>query len=158
MYFFKVQYNKASHSAVKKWSNKGGVFSNEVNEVNSVVFYSLSMHLRYCLIRGIVFDGCGLIQGVVFVGVAWYKGWSLWEWPDKRDCLWWVWPNTRGGLCGSDLIRGIVFDGNGLIQEVRRRIKDFKLGGGGTLKKIAPSRGRCENFWGIPCESGSGLI
>jgi hypothetical protein len=69
MYFFKVQYNKASHSAVKKWSNKGGVFSNEVNEVNSVVFYSLSMHLRYCLIRGIVFDGCGLIQGVVFVGV-----------------------------------------------------------------------------------------
>jgi hypothetical protein len=23
---------------------------------------------------------------------------------------------------------------------------------GGTLKKIAPSRGRCENFWGILCE------
>ena len=24
--------------------------------------------------------------------------------------------------------------------------------GGGTLKKIAPSRGRRENFWGISCE------
>ena len=23
---------------------------------------------------------------------------------------------------------------------------------GGTLKKIAPSGGRCENFWGISCE------
>ena len=23
---------------------------------------------------------------------------------------------------------------------------------GGALKKIAPSRGRCENFWGISCE------
>ena len=23
---------------------------------------------------------------------------------------------------------------------------------GGTLKKIAPSRGRCENVWGISCE------
>ena len=25
-------------------------------------------------------------------------------------------------------------------------------GGGGALKKIAPSRGRRENFWGISCE------
>ena len=25
-------------------------------------------------------------------------------------------------------------------------------GGGGALKKIAPSGGRCENFWGISCE------
>jgi hypothetical protein len=32
------------------------------------------------------------------------------------------------------------------------RIQDFKLGGGGALKKIAPSRGRRENFWGISCE------
>ena len=31
-------------------------------------------------------------------------------------------------------------------------IQDFKLGGGGVLKKIAPSRGRRENFWGISCE------
>jgi hypothetical protein len=31
------------------------------------------------------------------------------------------------------------------------RIQDFKLGGG-ALKKIAPSGGRCENFWGISCE------
>jgi hypothetical protein len=31
------------------------------------------------------------------------------------------------------------------------QIQDFKLGGG-TLKKIAPSRGRRENFWGISCE------
>ena len=33
------------------------------------------------------------------------------------------------------------------------RIQDFKLGGGGgALKKIAPSGGRLENFWGISCE------
>ena len=31
------------------------------------------------------------------------------------------------------------------------RIQDFKLGGG-ALKKIAPSRGRRENFRGISCE------
>ena len=33
------------------------------------------------------------------------------------------------------------------------RIQDFKLGGGGgALKKIAPSGGRCENVWGISSE------
>jgi hypothetical protein len=34
------------------------------------------------------------------------------------------------------------------------RIQDFKLGGGGGahFKKIAPSGGRRENFWGISCE------
>ena len=32
------------------------------------------------------------------------------------------------------------------------RIQDFKLGEGGALKKIAPSGGRPENFWGISCE------
>ena len=32
------------------------------------------------------------------------------------------------------------------------RIQDFKLGGG-TLKKIAPSGERHENFWGISCEN-----
>jgi hypothetical protein len=31
------------------------------------------------------------------------------------------------------------------------RIQDFKLGGG-ALKKIAPSGGRREHFWGISCE------
>jgi hypothetical protein len=30
-------------------------------------------------------------------------------------------------------------------------MQDFKLGGG-ALKKIAPSGGRRENFWGISCE------
>ena len=30
------------------------------------------------------------------------------------------------------------------------RIQDFKLGG--APKKIAPSGGRRENFWGISCE------
>jgi hypothetical protein len=35
---------------------------------------------------------------------------------------------------------------------IQGRIQDFKLGwGGGALKKIAPSGGRCENFWGISC-------
>ena len=36
-------------------------------------------------------------------------------------------------------------------RSVQGRIHDFKLGGG-ALKKIAPSRGRRENFWGISCE------
>ena len=46
----------------------------------------------------------------------------------------------------------IVFD-YGVIMyiHVQGRIQDFKLGGG-ALKKIAPSRGRRENFWGILCE------
>ena len=43
-----------------------------------------------------------------------------------------------------------------LIGTDQGRIQDFKLGGGGggggALKKIAPSRGRRENFWGISCE------
>ena len=30
--------------------------------------------------------------------------------------------------------------------------QDFKLGGGGHLKKTAPSGGRRENIWGISCE------
>ena len=34
---------------------------------------------------------------------------------------------------------------------IQGRIQDFKLGGG-ALKKIAPSGGRRENFWGISCE------
>jgi hypothetical protein len=32
------------------------------------------------------------------------------------------------------------------------RIQDFKLGGGGGLKKIGPCGGRRENCWGISCE------
>jgi hypothetical protein len=32
------------------------------------------------------------------------------------------------------------------------QIQNFKLGGGGALKKIAPGGGRRENFWGISCE------
>ena len=32
------------------------------------------------------------------------------------------------------------------------RIQDFKLGGGGALKKLEPSGGRRETFWGISCE------
>ena len=34
---------------------------------------------------------------------------------------------------------------------VQGRIQDFKLGGG-ALKKIVPSGGRREIFWGISCE------
>ena len=37
---------------------------------------------------------------------------------------------------------------NGTIQG---QIQDFKLGGG-ALKKIVPSGGRREHFWGISCE------
>jgi len=33
---------------------------------------------------------------------------------------------------------------------IQGRIQDFKLGG--ALKKIAPSGGRREHFWGISCE------
>ena len=38
------------------------------------------------------------------------------------------------------------------VYTIQGRIQDFKLGGGGALKKIAPSGGRRENFWGISCE------
>ena len=37
------------------------------------------------------------------------------------------------------------------INRHQGRIQDFKLGGG-ALKKIAPSGGRHEHFWGISCE------
>ena len=39
----------------------------------------------------------------------------------------------------------------GKLVRFQGRIQDFKLGGG-ALKKIAPSGGRRENFWGISCE------
>ena len=39
------------------------------------------------------------------------------------------------------------------ITHKQGRIQDFKLGGGAHLKKIAPSGGRRENFWGISCEN-----
>ena len=44
---------------------------------------------------------------------------------------------------------------SGICKEVciiQGRIQDFKLGGGGSLKKIAPIGGRRENFWDISCE------
>ena len=52
--------------------------------------------------------------------------------------------------CGKNYIYKMA---EGKIVELREqgRIQDFKLGGG-ALKKIAPSRGRRENFWGISCE------
>ena len=40
-----------------------------------------------------------------------------------------------------------------ILYRIQGRIQDFKLGGGGgALKKIAPSGGRRENCWGISCE------
>ena len=36
------------------------------------------------------------------------------------------------------------------LDHIQGRIQDFKVGG--SLKKIAPSGGRHENFWGISCE------
>jgi hypothetical protein len=52
--------------------------------------------------------------------------------------------------CGKNYIYKMA---EGKIVELREqgRIQDFKLGGG-ALKKIAPSRGRRENFGGISCE------
>ena len=37
------------------------------------------------------------------------------------------------------------------MNRVQGRVQDFKLGGA-HLKKIAPSGGRREHFWGISCE------
>jgi hypothetical protein len=37
------------------------------------------------------------------------------------------------------------------MQNIHGRIQDFKVGGG-ALKKIAPSGGMREKFWGISCE------
>ena len=42
-------------------------------------------------------------------------------------------------------------DENGTVHPIQGRIQDFKLGGG-ALKKIVPSEGRREKFWGISCE------
>ena len=39
-----------------------------------------------------------------------------------------------------------------MVDLLQRRIQDFKLGGGGALKNIAPSGGRREHFWGISCK------
>jgi hypothetical protein len=36
--------------------------------------------------------------------------------------------------------------------QLQGRVQDFKLGGGGAIKKIAPSWGRREHIWGISCE------
>jgi hypothetical protein len=36
--------------------------------------------------------------------------------------------------------------------DLQGRIQDFKLGGWGALKKIGPSGGRREHFWGISYE------
>ena len=49
--------------------------------------------------------------------------------------------------CCDVLIYAIVQQ----IKVYQGRIQDFKLGGA-HLKKIAPSGGRRENFWGISCE------
>jgi hypothetical protein len=38
------------------------------------------------------------------------------------------------------------------MQNIHGRIQDFKVGGG-ALKKIAPSGGMREKFWGISCEN-----
>ena len=49
------------------------------------------------------------------------------------------------------LKRGKIIGGRGNICCCQGRIQDFKLGGG-ALKKIAPSGGRREIFWGISYE------
>jgi hypothetical protein len=48
----------------------------------------------------------------------------------------------------------IVLDlwNNSLLVDIRGGSRISKLGGGGALKKIAPSRGRRENIWVISCE------
>jgi hypothetical protein len=52
------------------------------------------------------------------------------------------------------MIRGVTFSGSDFIRGglLQGQIQDFKLGGGGAIKKIAPSRGRREHFRGIWCE------
>jgi hypothetical protein len=52
------------------------------------------------------------------------------------------------------MIRGVTFSGSDFIRGglLQGQIQDFKLGGGGAIKKIAPSRGRREHFRGISCE------
>jgi hypothetical protein len=38
------------------------------------------------------------------------------------------------------------------VKDSQGWIQDFKVGGGGALKKNVPSGGRRENIWGISCE------
>jgi hypothetical protein len=50
---------------------------------------------------------------------------------------------VKYGDCYYQHVRDVVI--------IQGRIQDFKLGEG-ALKKIAPSGGRREHFWGISCE------
>ena len=43
-------------------------------------------------------------------------------------------------------------NGDLLIEGTRGGSRILSWGGGGVLKKIVPSGGRCENCWGISCE------
>jgi hypothetical protein len=50
------------------------------------------------------------------------------------------------------MIRELIEIIMSLFNTIQGRIQDFKLGGGGALKKIVPSGGRYENVWCISCE------
>jgi hypothetical protein len=65
-------------------------------------------------------------------------------------------PNQKNASNNYSDLMLLVYDYNNHTQKfydcIQGQIHDSKLGGGGALKKIAPSGRRCENFWGISCE------
>ena len=61
-------------------------------------------------------------------------------------------PTILNKVSGKTLVLRETFD---LRRDSSGADPGFQVGGGGgggALKKIAPSRGRRENFWGISCE------
>ena len=94
-----------------------------------------------------------------------FRSVSLWiariEWNEmywRND--WWI-KMTRIVTCvlliiviskhGAKEMGNVKMAGPGFVNDVTRGGSRI-LRGGGALKKIAPSGGRCENFWGISCE------
>jgi hypothetical protein len=65
-------------------------------------------------------------------------------------------PNQKNASNNYSDLMLLVYDYNNHTQKfydcIQGQIHDSKLGGGGALKKIAPSGRRCEKFWGISCE------
>ena len=56
------------------------------------------------------------------------------------------------GVCCAFKPEEIYSCGISTKEHTQGRIQDFKLGGGGALKKIAPRRGKRKFFLGILCE------
>jgi hypothetical protein len=95
-----------------------GVVSLEGDNLLVQMYFTISVHLKYGLIRGVAFSGSGLIRGVAFSGSGLIRGVAF---------------------SGSGLIRGVVFSGSGLIRGVAFSGSGLIRGGAILLKKTSAS-------------------